>query len=102
MSSADQHQFWRFRCNLQTYSQTETDGQMAPQQHSVRVPLRGLDTTPSKRIVTIPEGAILKVIGHPDGDRFVTVRWKERDLLVFTQDLQDRTTRADLPETPNS
>jgi hypothetical protein len=75
---------------------------MAPQQHRVRVQLRGVDTTQCKQIVTIPEGAILRIVGHPDGDRFVTVRWKERDLLVFTQDLHERTTRADLPQTPNS
>jgi hypothetical protein len=65
---------------------------MAPQRYRVHVPLRGVDATASKGIMTIPAGATLSIVGHSDGDRFVTVGWEGRQLLVFAQDLQDRTT----------
>jgi hypothetical protein len=63
--------------------------------YRVRVPLRGVDATASEGIMTIPAGATLSIVGHPDGDRFVTVGWGVRLLLVFSQDLLDRTTPYD-------
>jgi hypothetical protein len=45
--------------------------------------------------VTIPEGAIIGVSAHPDGQRFVTVQWDQHELLVFEQDLAERATKCD-------
>ncbi len=63
---------------------------MANQQYRVSVPLRGV-AVEARDIVTIPEGANLSVVGRSEGQHLVTVRWAGRALLIFEQDLFERT-----------
>jgi hypothetical protein len=60
------------------------------------VSLRGVNASGDKNIVTIPVGALIRVVGHADAQRFVAVRWESRDLLVFEQDLSERVVTSDI------
>lgn len=60
------------------------------QQYRVCVPIRGVDAREGKGIITIPDGATVTVIAYPDGDKLITVRWKNRDVMIFRQDLSRR------------
>lgn len=38
--------------------------------------------------VITPEGSIVSVVGEPDTSRLIPVRWGDRDVFVFEQDLR--------------
>jgi hypothetical protein len=57
--------------------------------------LVGINAADQRGIVTIPPNETLDVVSYSEGDRFLTVRWKERDLLVFAQDLAERVVSCD-------
>jgi hypothetical protein len=57
------------------------------QQYRIRTTLRAVDAKEGRGFVIIPEDAMVTVTGHPDKRHFVPVRWKDRDLFVFEQDL---------------
>jgi hypothetical protein len=63
---------------------------MPTQQYRVRVPLRAVNATLNRSIITIPAGATLSIIQRLADRRFVAARWGQQDLLVFEQDLLDR------------
>ena len=63
---------------------------MALTQYRVSVPFRGVAVTDSNAIVSIPNGAILRMIDTQAVNTFVTVWWDARQLLVFEQDLFER------------
>ena len=69
---------------------------MAPKQYWVSVSFRGVHATQGNCIVSIPAGATLTLTANQDREPFVTVRWNERELLVFQQDLFERT--IEIPE----
>jgi hypothetical protein len=47
-------------------------------------------------LTTIPVGAEVEVIGGPlNGNRLVDVRWEDKTVMVFTNDIRDRGERVD-------
>jgi hypothetical protein len=61
---------------------------MSPlQQCRIRATLHAVDAKEGRGFVTIPEGATVIVVGDPDGRHLVPVRWEDRQLFVFEQDL---------------
>ena len=41
--------------------------------------------------VMVPKAAVVTVLGKPvDGERMVDIRWNDRDIMVFAQDLRER------------
>ncbi len=43
-----------------------------------------------KGFVLLPEGAVLQVQGLRDSTRVMQVKWQERDLFVFVEDVLER------------
>lgn len=66
---------------------------MSPQQYRIRVMLHAVNAEEHRGFVMVPEGAMVTVVGRPDS-RLVTVRWGDRDLIVFEQDLIEAATPA--------
>jgi hypothetical protein len=61
---------------------------MVLQQYRVKATFRGVNE--EKEFVEIPQGAVLRVLGVPEEERFVAVQWQTERLRVFLQDLKDR------------
>jgi hypothetical protein len=50
-----------------------------------------LEDSKSRTTAKIPTGSMVTVTGGPlNGAKMVDVRWNEKTLMVFTQDLRDR------------
>ena len=64
---------------------------MASPEYRVSAPFRGVDVAEGNSIVNIPNGAILSLVNKQAGNTFITVLWGTRQLLVFEQDLSERT-----------
>jgi hypothetical protein len=73
---------------LLTEGKLETGGHMVRQQYRVKVTFRGVNE--EKKLIQIPPGAVVRVVGDPEEGRFVAVQWQTRKLHVFLQDLYDR------------
>ena len=59
----------------------------------LKVDTVAIDSNGEKRVaVTVPAGAILKVIrgAQPDHSRMVEVRWNGKVLVMFAEDLEGR------------
>ena len=63
---------------------------MASMDFRVRVPFRGVDIERGKALITIPNGAVINMADAQVTNALVTVRWGERELLVFERDLFER------------
>ena len=63
---------------------------MAAAQYEVSRPFRGVDVAQANAIVSIPKGAILRLVQRQAANTFVTVRWDQRELLVFDRDFCER------------
>ena len=60
---------------------------MPLEQYRIRATLHAVDAKEGRGFVIIPEDALVSVIGLSDERHFVPVRWNDRDLFVFEQDL---------------
>jgi hypothetical protein len=61
---------------------------MSPlQQYRIGTTLHAVDAKEGRGFVTIPAGSMIIVTRDPDGRHLVAVRWQDRELFVFEQDL---------------
>lgn len=58
------------------------------QQYRVLANLHAVDGKERRGFVIIPEGSTVSVVGEPGDLRLVAVRWGDRDVFVFEQDLR--------------
>ena len=65
---------------------------MGNERWRVVAPLRAVND--QKGIVEISRGAVLEAIASPGDVGFVRVQWNTQELLVFVQDLADRSVRT--------
>ena len=72
---------------------------MSLQLRRVRQEFRGVRWEGPKGIVTIPSGATLRVPAQYGGAHTI-VNWEGQQLLVFTVDLEARSTSVDEPHEP--
>lgn len=72
---------------------------MASRRYRVCTSLRGVCTVgESKGIVAVPAGAIVTLVGdHEQSAIYATVQWNSLELLVFPQDLLERTVECGTP-----
>lgn len=50
----------------------------------------------------IPENAVVVVTGLHDGERLLRVQWEQEEMLVFLEDLRERSTPLTLQTTPSA
>lgn len=73
---------------------------MDARKYCVHTPILGVSVTAtSKDFVCIPSGAILVTMPAQDWQRglYLRVRWNNRELLVFPQDVATRAFHCELP-----
>jgi hypothetical protein len=72
---------------------------MAPRMYRVHARLLGVCATGPQRFISVPPGEILvSQLDSKDNDRmYLTVKWKDRNLLVFPQDLSERAVLCNVP-----
>ena len=70
---------------------------MSIQLRRVHQEFRGVRWEGPKGIVTIPIGAMLRIPSQQDGCAHTIVNWEGHQLLVFTVDLEARSTCVDEP-----
>ena len=60
----------------------------------VKAPILGIQTVAHYReVVRVPAGEIVEIVSgpRPDDKRLVDVRWGTRQLVMFAEDIQNRT-----------
>ena len=70
---------------------------MSIQLRRVHQEFRGVRRDGPKGIVTIPTGAMLRTPAQQDGCAHSVVNWQGQELLVFSVDLEARSTSVDEP-----
>ena len=70
---------------------------MIGQRFRMRTPTLAIMTQDGAKIpIIIPKGAEVEVIDGPlNGNRLVDVRWEDKTVMVFTNDVRDRGERVD-------
>lgn len=58
-------------------------------------PVRAVYTNDGEKgFLLLPEGAVLIVNSYRDNSRILQVKWEEKELFVFAQDVLERATEA--------
>jgi hypothetical protein len=70
---------------------------MVGQRFRMKTPTLAIMTQDGAKIpVMIPKGAEVEVLDGPlNGNRLVDVRWEDKTVMVFTNDVRDRGERVD-------
>jgi hypothetical protein len=73
---------------------------MVGQRFRMKTPTLAIMTQDGAKIpVMIPKGAEVEVLDGPlNGNRLVDVRWEDKTVMVFTNDVRDRGERVDAPK----